>query len=194
MHVILDELMSLDGVIQAPGDPEEDPSSGFDHGGWHLQYSDTQSQQWVVDYLNDAGGFLFGRRTYQAFARYWPGAPEEEQPVAEPLNTKPKYVVSSTLEEPLDWDNSTVLDGDVVEAVQALKERHGGDLHVIGSSQLAKTLIRSGQVDALNLMIDPITLGGGKRVFADDGSLRQFRLVNGQTTSTGAILARYESV
>lgn len=191
-RLIVDEWMSLDGVVQAPGGRQEDTSGGFEHGGWHLQYFDPESQQWVVDYLNDAGGFLFGRRTYRALSSYWPNASEEEQPVAEPLNSKPKYVVSSTLEEPLDWNNSSLLDGDVVESVQDLKEQDGGDIHLIGSSQLGSILIRSGVVDGFNLMIDPITLGGGKRVFVDDGALRRFRLVDSQTTSTGAILATYE--
>ena len=138
-----------------------------------------------------AGGFLLGRRTYEIFAAYWPNAPEEEQVVAEPLNTKPKYVASTTLTNPLDWQNSTVLQGDVEEAVAALKREDGDDLHVIGSTELVQMLIEHGLVDEFRLMIDPVTLGGGKRIFRDDGSLRPLRLVDGEVTSTGAILATY---
>jgi dihydrofolate reductase len=140
--VVVDEWMSLDGVVQAPGTPEEDRSGGFQHGGWHLRYFDEMSQNWVVDYVTGAGGFLLGRRTYESLAGYWPKAPEEEQSVAEPLNTKPKYVISTTLSEPLEWENSSLLQGDVAEAVDALKQEDGGDLHVMGSAQLVRTLIK----------------------------------------------------
>jgi dihydrofolate reductase len=189
--VIVDEWMSLDGVVQAPGAENEDRDGGFRHGGWHLQYFDERSQQWVVDGLNNAGGFLLGRRTYENFADYWPNASEEEQVVAEPLNTKPKYVATTTLTEPLEWQNSTVLEGDVAEAVAALKREDGDDLHVIGSTQLVQTLIEHDLVDELRLMIDPVVLGGGKRIFRDDGALRPLRLVDSEVTTTGAILATY---
>ena len=140
-----------------------------------------------------AGEFdmLLGRRTYEIFAAYWPNAPEEEQVIAEPLNGKPKYVASTTLTEPLDWQNSTLIDGDVAAAVAALKQEGDGDLHVIGSTGLVRTLIEQDLVDEFRLMIDPILLGGGKRIFRDDGSLRPLRLIDGQVTSTGAILATY---
>ena len=115
--VVVDEWMSLDGVVQAPGAPEEDATGGFQHGGWHLRYFDEMSQKWVLEYLTEAGGFLLGRRTYESFAGYWPNASEEEQPVAQPLNKKPKYVASTTLSEPLEWENSSVLHGDVAGAV-----------------------------------------------------------------------------
>jgi dihydrofolate reductase len=189
--VIVNEFMSLDGVAQAPGGEDEDTSGGFAHGGWHMRYMDEPSQTWVLGSIVEAGGFLLGRRTYETFAAYWPNAPEEEQVVAEPLNTKPKYVVSTTRTEPLEWQNSTVLDGDVVQAVAALKEEDGDDLHVIGSTQLVQTLIDNDLVDEFRLMIDPLVLGGGKRVFRDDGTLRPLRLVESQVTSTGAILATY---
>lgn len=115
--VIVNEFMSLDGVVQAPGDADEDTTGGFVHGGWHLGYLDELSRQRVLDGIAGAGAFLFGRRTYEVFASYWPKAPEEERVIAEPLNTKLKYVASTTLADPLEWQNSTVLKGDVAEAV-----------------------------------------------------------------------------
>jgi dihydrofolate reductase len=189
--VIVDEWMTLDGVVQAPGAADEDTTGGFEHGGWHLQYFEDVSQKWVVENLNQAGGFLFGRRTYEGFARHWPNASEEEQVLAEPLNTKPKYVASTTLTEPLEWQNSTLLQGDVAEAVGALKREDGDDLLVLGSTELVKTLIEHDLVDEFRLMIDPLVVGGGKRIFRDDGALRPLRLVDSQVTNTGAILATY---
>ena len=172
--VVVNEFMSLDGVVQAPGAADEDTSGGFEHGGWHLRYFDELSQQRVVEGIVEAGGFLLGRRTYEIFAAHWPNASEEEQVIAEPLNTKPKYVASTTLSDPLEWQNSTVLQGDVPEAVAALKREQGGDLHVIGSTELVQVLFEAGLVDELRLMIDPVVLGGGKRLFRDDGSLGSF--------------------
>src|SRR5512133_3809356 len=190
--LIVNEFMSLDGVAQAPGGAEEDPSGGFAHGGWHMQYmEDEPTQQWVLRSIVEAGGFLLGRHTYEIFAAYWPNAPEEEQVVAEPLNTKPKYVASTTLSEPLEWQNSTLLQGDVTQAVAALKQDEGGDVHVIGSTQLVQTLIEHDLLDELRLMIDPVVLGGGKRIFRDDGVLRQFRLADGKVVGNGAILTTY---
>jgi dihydrofolate reductase len=190
--VIVNEFMSLDGVAQAPGGADEDTSGGFAHGGWHMRYmEDELAQRWVLESIVEAGGFLLGRRTYEIFAAYWPNAPEEEQVIAEPLNTKPKYVASRTLTEPLDWQNSMLVAGDVAAAVAALKQEVGGDLHVIGSTELVQTLIEHDLVDEFRLMIDPVLLGGGKRIFRDGVSLRPLRLVDGQVASTGAILATY---
>jgi dihydrofolate reductase len=190
--VIVNEFMSLDGVAQAPGGADEDPSGGFAHGGWHMQYmEDELAQKWVLESIVEAGGFLLGRRTYEIFAAYWPNAPDQEQVIAEPLNNKPKHVASTTLTAPLEWQNSTLVEGDVAAAVRALKQDDGGDLHVIGSTELVRTLIEHDLVDELRLMIGPVVLGGGKRIFRDDGVLRQLRLVDGQITGTGAILATY---
>ncbi len=189
--VILNEFMSLDGVVQAPGAADEDTGGGFRHGGWHLRYFDQLSQQRALEGIVAAGGFLLGRRTYEIFAAYWPNASQEEQVIAEPLNTKPKYVASTTLPDPLQWQNSTLLRGNVAEAVAGLKQENGADLHVIGSAQLARTLIGHGLVDELRLMIDPLVLGGGKRLFPEDGALRRLRLVDSQVTTTGAVLATY---
>jgi dihydrofolate reductase len=189
--VIVTEWMSLDGVVQAPGAADEDTTGGFQHGGWHLPYFDDLSQNWVVETLTAAGGFLLGRRTYEILAAYWPNASEEEQVVAEPLNTRPKYVASQTLTEPLAWQNSTVLQGDVAEAVAALKQEEGGDLLVIGSSELVQALIEHDLVDEFRVMIDPLVVGGGKRIFRDDGVVRPLRLVEHKVTTTGAMVATY---
>jgi dihydrofolate reductase len=182
---------ALDGVAQAPGAPDEDTTGGFEHGGWHLPYFDDMARNWVVDTQTSAGGFLLGRRTYEGFAGYWPNASEEEQIIAEPLNTRPKYVATTTLTDPLGWQNSTVLQGDVAEAVAALKQQDGDDLLVLGSTKLVHTLIEHGLVDEFRVMIDPLVLGGGKRIFPDDGAMRPLRPIDGQVTSTGAILASY---
>lgn len=192
--VIVNEFMSLDGVVQAPGAADEDTSGGFGHGGWHLRHFDDVSQRRVLEGIVEAGGFLLGRRTYEIFAAYWPNAPEEERVVGEPLNTKPKHVASRTLSEPLEWQNSTLLQGDVADAVVKLKREDAGDLHVIGSSELVKTLIAHELVDEFRLMIDPAVLGGGKHLFPDDGALRALRLVDREFTSRGAILATYAPV
>jgi dihydrofolate reductase len=189
--VIADEWLTLDGVIQAPGQPDEDPSGGFQHGGWHIGYFDDLAQRQVVDSVVNAGGFLLGRRTYEIFAAHWPNASEEEQVLAEPLNSKPKHVASRTLTEPLALQNSTVLQGDVSDAVAALKQEDGEDLHVIGSSQLVQTLVERDLVDEFQVMIDPVVVGGGKRLFRDDGVRRPLRLVDSQVTTTGVIIATY---
>jgi dihydrofolate reductase len=146
-----------------------------------------------VENVTGAGGFLLGRRTYEILAAYWPNAHEEEQALAQPLNTLPKYVASTTLTEPLAWQNSTLLQGDLAEAVAALRQEEGKDLHVIGSAQLVQTLLEHDLVDEFRLMIDPLVLGGGKRLFHDDGALRRLRLVDSQVTTTGSILVTYAS-
>jgi dihydrofolate reductase len=189
--VIVNEFMSLDGVAQAPGGADEDASGGFAHGGWHMAYMDELARNRVLGGIVEAGGFLLGRRTYEIFAAFWPNAPEEEQVIAEPLNAKPKYVASTTLTEPLTWQNSTLLRGELATAVASLKEEDDADLHVIGSTGLVRGLIEQGLVDEFRLMIDPIVLGGGKRAFPDDGAIRRLALVGTEVTSTGAILATY---
>jgi dihydrofolate reductase len=190
--VIVNEFMSLDGVVQAPGGADEDTSGGFSHGGWHMRFmEDELAQKWVLEGIVEAGGFLLGRYTYEIFAAYWPNAGEEEQVIAEPLNTKPKHVASTTLSEPLEWQNSSLLQGDVADAVSALKQADGDDVHVIGSAKLVHTLIEHELVDELRMMIDPLVLGGGKRLFPDDGTLRSLRLVDSQVTAAGAILTTY---
>ena len=156
-----------------------------------MGYFDDLAQRWVVESVVKAGGILLGRRTYEIFAAHWPNASEEEQVLAEPLNTKPKYVASRMLAEPLAWQNSTVLQDDVGEAVAALKQEDGQDLHVIGSSELVQTLVAHDLVDEFRVMIDPVVVGGGKRLFRDDGALRPLRLLDSQVTATGVIIATY---
>src|SRR5215207_6130000 len=152
--LIVNEFMSLDGVGQAPGGADEDPSGGFAHGGWHMRYmEDELAQRWVLQSIVEAGGFLLGRRTYEIFGAYWPNAPEEEQVIAKPLNSKPKYVASTTLTEPLEWQNARLVEGDVAAAVAALKQEDGGDLHVIGSTELVRTLVERDLGDEWRLMI-----------------------------------------
>jgi dihydrofolate reductase len=189
--LIVQEFVTLDGVAQAPGGPDEDPEGGFRHGGWHMRFMDDLAGKWVDDAITTAGGFVLGRRTYEIFAAYWPNAPAEEAEIARPLNTLPKYVASRTLTEPLAWQSSQLLRGDVASAIRALKQEDGGDLVVIGSIKLVWTLLEHELVEELRLMVDPIAVGGGKRLFADDGRLRKMRLIEGQTTTTGAVLTRY---
>lgn len=186
--VIVNEFVALDGTAQAPGGPDEDTSGDFAHGGWHWPYG---SEDGVDQLIGDAGGFILGRRTYELFASYWPAAHETSPEFAIPMNTKPKYVASTTLTAPLEWENSTLLLGPLPEAIAALKEQDGGDLLVIGSTVLVHSLIAEGLVDEFRLMIDPVLVGGGKRIFPDDGALRPLRLVDHQVTTTGTIIATY---
>ena len=191
-RVVVDEFVSIDGVAQAPGGLDEDRDAGFEHGGWHMPYMDDIAGKWVDDSLAETGGLLLGRRTYDIFAAYWPKAPAEEaQATAALLNAMPKYVVSKHLKEPLAWQNSKLLKGDLQQAVTALRHEEGKDVHVIGSTMLVRSLLKLGLVDELRLMIDPLLLGGGKSVFPDDRALRAMQLIESQVTGTGAILARY---
>lgn len=191
-ELIVDEFLTLDGVAQAPGGAEEDTDGGFAHGGWHMEYTkDETSQGWVLRGITEAGGFVLGRRTWEIFAGYWPNAPEDTQVVAKPLNALPKHVASRTLAEPLGWENSTLLRGDLAEAIGALKAEDGKDLHVIGSTELVRGLIAADLVDELRLMIDPVLVGGGKRIFSEDGVLRHFRLAAHEVSASGALLAAY---
>jgi dihydrofolate reductase len=189
--VIVFEWMSLDGVVQAPAYTDEDTSGGFKHGGWHLRYFEEHSMKWVVGNVGGASGFLLGRRTYEVFAAHWPNASQEEQALAQPLNTLPKYVASRTMQEPLAWNNSTVLASPIAESVAKLRREDGGNLLVIGSTELAAELLAHDLVDELRVMIDPVILGGGKRFFRDDGKCVPLALATSETTPTGAILATY---
>jgi dihydrofolate reductase len=190
--VIVNEFMTLDGVVQGPSSPAEDSTGGFARGGWHARHTaDETFRRWVVGNVTRAGGFLFGRRTYEIFAAHWPNASPEEQVLAEPLGARPKYVASTTLAEPLAWQNSVLLGADVPAAVAALKREEGGDLLVIGSTQLVRTLLEHALVDELRLMIDPVVVGGGKRLFPADGALRTLQLVDSTVTTTGAIITTY---
>jgi len=190
--VIAMEFITLDGVVQGPSSPDEDRSGGFENGGWHAPHTrDEAFMRRMVSAIDEAGGFLLGRGTYELFAAHWPKASPDEQVLARPLNTKPKYVASTTLTAPLAWQRSTLLGHDVAESVAALKREAGGDLLAIGSPELVRSLLMHGLVDELRLMIDPVVVGGGKRLFADDGALRNLRLVDSAVTTTGAIMTTY---
>ena len=189
-RLVVSEFLSLDGVMQAPGDPNEDRSGGFDHGGWQLAYFDDAFGDFVMGGFANAGAFLLGRLTYDNFAAFWPNQPADD-PVAGPMNATPKYVVSTTLSEPLLWQNSTLIRDDVAGAIRRLKADDGKDIQVIGSGELVQTLIREGLVDEYQLMVHPIVLGSGKRLFRDGLDLNRFELVDSSATTKGVLLLRY---
>jgi dihydrofolate reductase len=189
--VIVTEFLSLDGVMQAPGDPDEDRSGGFPHGGWQMRYFDDVFAEMAFESMKETGGFLFGRRTYEIMAAFWPSQPDDD-PFAATLNGLPKYVASTTLSEPLEWRNSTLLQGDVAKAVAELKQQPGGNLVVLGSGELVQTLMENDLVDQFALSINPIVVGSGKRLFRDGSPKRPLKLVESTTSSTGVLIATYE--
>lgn len=193
-QLIVDEWLTLDGVAQAPGQADEDPSGGFDHGGWHMRYADEAFQDWVLGNLNEAAGIVLGRKTYEGFAGFWPNVSYEEQPIAEPLNELPKYVATRTLDPPLEWDNSTILGSDAIQAIAEMKRDDGGPLHVIGSIDLVRQLVTADLVDEYRFIIDPLIVGGGKTVFPSDGESRPLELKDSQVTSTGAHIVTLATV
>lgn len=188
--LIAAEGLTLDGVMQAPGSPDEDRSGGFAHGGWQMPYFDEVAGEAVAKSMADTGAFLFGRRTYEIMAAYWPNASEDDM-FAEVLNGLPKYVASTTLEEPLSWQRSTLLVGDVPEAIRSLKDGDGGNIVILGSGVLVQSLIDHDLIDEFSLMIHPLVLGPGKRLFDNVARKVSLRLVSSSTTSTGVILASY---
>lgn len=191
MKLTAQTFLTLDGVLQAPGGPDEDTDSGFEHGGWSATYGDDDFGASVVDWMSRAGGVLLGRRTYDIFASYWPKITDPDNPVASQLNTLPKYVASTTLSS-ADWNNSTLLGGDVVSEVAKLKEREGGELQVHGSGELLQTLIAADLVDEYLLYWFPVHLGTGKKLFRDGAPARSLKLLDTRTTSKGVIISRYE--
>jgi dihydrofolate reductase len=188
--VIVSEFLTLDGVMQAPGDPNEDRSGGFDQGGWQLAYFDDALGSAVMEVLAVTGGFLLGRRTYEIFAAHWPNQPADD-PLAGTFNDLPKYVVSTTLSEPLGWQNSTLISGDVAAEIAALKEQPGEAIQVIGSGELVQTLVRHDLIDEYRLMIHPLVLGGGRRLFREELPPVRLRLVDSKPASTGVLIATY---
>ena len=183
------DFLSLDGVMQAPGQPEEDTEGGFEHGGWAIPYHDETLAESVVESMAATDAYLFGRKTYQNFAAYWPTAPREI-PFTDHLNNTAKYVVSTTLKDP-EWNNTTVIAGDVVDQVRKLKEQPGKNIAVLGSGRLVQTLTENDLVDEYFLTVYPVVLGGGKRLFRDDAQLRRLELVDSRTTSTGGVVLTY---
>lgn len=190
--VVLNSFLTLDGVAQAPGQPEEDRSGGFPHGGWQVPFFTEQQGEIVGRWQSGASGLLLGRRTYDIFAAHWPNVPDDHEhaEIARVLNAAPKYVASRTVTS-LAWQNSTLLDGDVPAAVTKLKEQDLGELHVIGSLDLAQTLIRHNLVDDYRLLIYPVLLGTGKRLFADGTVPATLELVSTETTSAGVTASVY---
>ena len=194
MRIVVIEFMSLDGVVQAPGGPEEDTDGGFAHGGWSHPFFDDVVGGGFDDALGKAEALLYGRRTWQGMAAAWPERAGD--PFADRMNAIPKYVVSSTLrDDELTWNNTTrIPGGDAVARIRALRESAGGDLLVMGSPTLVRTLLREGLVDELRLMIEPVLLSGGKTIFPDDGALRPLELVSTVTSGTGVHVSIYRPV
>ncbi|HEX2404536.1 MAG TPA: dihydrofolate reductase family protein [Acidimicrobiia bacterium] len=188
--LVVVEGLSLDGVMQAPGSPDEDRSGGFEHGGWQMPYFDAVAGEEAGKSMAETGAFLFGRKTYEIMSAYWPQQPDDAM-FANVLNSLPKYVASTTLEEPLAWSGSSLLKGDVAVAVADLKKKEEGNIVVLGSGQLARTLIEHDLVDEYGLMIHPLLLGGGKRLFDEGGAKRRLLMVGSKTSTTGVILATY---
>jgi dihydrofolate reductase len=188
--LVVIEFLSLDGVMQAPGGPEEDTEGGFRHGGWQRPYFDDVLAASAAEGMAGTDAYLFGRKTYQAMAAYWPTAPADD-PFAGHLNATPKYVASRTLTEAT-WQNSTVLDGEVATRVAELKEQPGGNIAVLGSGELVQTLMRGDLVDVYSLTVSPIVLGSGKRLFRDAEDVRRLSLVDCKPTTTGSVLLTYQ--
>jgi dihydrofolate reductase len=192
-NLVVSEFLTLDGVMQAPGGPDEDRDGGFAHGGWLVPYFDEAFGSTVTEWTLRAGAFLLGRRTYEIFAGSWPNSTDPADAVAVALNTRPKFVASRTLREAT-WQNSALLRGDVAEEVARLKAQDGDEIQVHGSGHLLQTLLARDLVDTFRLWLFPVTLGSGKRLFADGTLPRGFRLVESRQNSTGAVMLVYERV
>lgn len=195
MRIILSHFMSLDGVVQAPGGKEEDTDGGFAHGGWSMPYFDLDTMGPAIgEVMQGTEALLFGRRTWQTMAAAWPGRAGD--PFADRMNEIPKHVASRTLaQDDLTWTNSTLLPADdALGAVRELRAREGGTIQVMGSPSLAAQLIEHDLVDEYRLMIEPILLGGGKRIFPDDGLARALELVSVTKAATGVLICAYRPV
>jgi dihydrofolate reductase len=189
--LVVTEFLTLDGVYQSPGDPDEDRDGGFEFGGWQLPYFDDDLGAFASHGIAANGGYLFGRRTYEIFAAFWPTQPDTDM-FAKTLNGLPKYVASTTLREPLGWQHADLLKGDIPTAVRKLKQGTGKNVTVLGSGRLVQTLLANDLVDELELMIHPLIVGSGKRLFPDRSALSKFRVVESSTSSTGVLIVRYE--
>jgi dihydrofolate reductase len=188
--LIVTEFMTLDGVAQAPGEPDEDREGGFAHGGWQAPLLEEAAGGTMFDEASSMEALLLGRKTYDIFARYWPNAPEAI-PFTGLLNRVPKYVASRTLAEPLEWNNSSLLTGDLASSITTIKDRHD-EVHVIGSLDLVQSLLREGLVDRLHLWQYPLVLGTGKRVFADGAPPTAMRLTKSVAHDNGTLQLTYE--
>jgi dihydrofolate reductase len=190
MRLTIQTFLSLDGVMQAPGGPEEDPSDSFTHGGWSFPFDDEDFGAAVTGYLERASALLLGRRTYEIFSSYWPRQTDPANPVASRLNGLPKHVASRTLTE-VTWAGSALISGDLEDAVTRLKEQSGDELQVHGSGALAQTLIEADLIDEYRLYFFPVHLGSGRKLFADGARAASLRLLSSSQTSRGVVIASY---
>ena len=189
--LVVGTFLTLDGVMQAPGGPNEDRDGGFQHGGLLVPYFDDLIGSIMTDWTTRAGAFLLGRKTYEIFAGSWPNSTDPADEIATALNTRPKFVASRTLDK-VDWNNSHLLTGDVAEEVAKLKAQDGGEIQVHGSGNLLQTLLKRDLIDTLRIWQFPVVLGTGKRLFGEGTTPGAFRLVDTQLASTGAVLHVYE--
>jgi dihydrofolate reductase len=190
MRLTATTFVTLDGVMQAPGGPEEDRSGGFEHGGWLVPFAEEDFNRHVVAWFEQADAFLLGRRTYEIFAGYWPKVTDAADPIASRLNALPKHVASRTLKA-VDWHGTALLEGDVVDAVRRLKEQPGRELQVHGSGGLLQTLMEADLVDEHRLFVCPVVAGSGRRLFLEGGPPRAFKQVMTATSSTGVLIVAY---
>ena len=190
MELTTTTFLSIDGVYQGPGGPTEDTSGGFDRGGWLVPHFDDETGAFMVETFGKPDAFLLGRRTYDIFAAYWPANADPDDPVASKLNTLPKHVASRTLKDP-EWNNTTVLQGDTVQAVRDLKAQPGGELQVHGSGQLIRTLLDNELIDRMNVLVFPVVVGKGKRLFPDSGLDTRMVLEESRTTPSGVTISVY---
>jgi dihydrofolate reductase len=193
MRIVISEFISLDGVVQAPGGRDEDRDGGFRHGGWSMRFFDPEVMGAAIDELSrSTDALLFGRRTWQVMAGAWPNRAGD--PFADWMNSVQKYVVSDTLSDAdATWEPTKIIRGaDLAKEVSALRDQRGGYLNVMGSASLVRTLLAADLVDELSLMIEPIVLGGGKRIFPDDDQARAFELTSATTANTGVQVCRYQ--
>jgi dihydrofolate reductase len=186
--LVVNTFVSLDGIMQAPGGPEEDPTGGFELGGWSFNFWDDAMMKSMDEFMGKPFDLVLGRKTYEIFAAHWP---HTDEPGAAELNRATKYVASRTLET-LEWEPSQLLKGDVGEAVARLKEEDGPELQVHGSSDLIQTLLQAGVIDQFRVLIFPVVLGTGKRLFGEGVPPGALKLVDSQVSSTGVVMATYE--
>jgi dihydrofolate reductase len=190
-RLVVGTFVTLDGIMQAPGGPDEDRDGGFRHGGWLVPYFDDKFVEIMTEWTKRAGAFLLGRKTYEIFAASWPKSTDPADESATALNNRPKFVASRTLDK-VTWNNSHLLKGDVAEEVAKLKTQEGGEIQVHGSGNLLQTLLKHDLIDTLRIWQFPVVLGTGKRLFGEGAIPRSFRLVDTQLNTTGAILHVYE--
>jgi len=189
--LVVQQFLTLDGVMQAPGAKDEDTSGGFEHGGWQLPFFDATLVEFMLQRYASVDAFLFGRRTYDTFAAYWPSAPDDGNPFIKDMNRLTKYVVSARPLE-LAWGNSVRIEGDVVEEIAKLKQQPGKDLLVLGSGKLVQTLMRDNLVDEYALIVTPLILGTGTRLFRSSDSMQNLALLDCKSTGTGVVIMTYE--